>query len=394
MIIYGWTMLGRSDLKTRQAPCPACGRPSTLSSYVARRWVTLFFIPIVPLSRQHASDVCGTCKLGRFMPESEWQTRKQSALEEAARKAHAEPRNGEAQLGLLSACLVFEEWDKAEAFLKRLEEGFANDANVQVGLAQAYGYLGRAREAAGALARAQALDPAVAVPKPPVPPLPRGAGTVRQLAGAAVLAVAVVLFAAGYSVYKSNSRELHIVSGLEAPVTVHVEGAPPVTLSKGRRTITVAEGRRKVRLTGAVEDTVEIVLQSGFVERLFDDRTFILNPGGAAVLVLEEAAYAKRTEDAKGERPPKLLYGRPFEVLEDVDYLFKPFPQQISTKSTGITIKRRIDVVDAPAAGVMMWLSGNDRAGEALGFAEWALRARPSHRADVAPAYVSLARRS
>ena len=60
MIIWGWkTRLQRLGAGTFS--CPACDASRTCEQVAARRWFTLFFIPLVPLQRLGSFVRCSTC---------------------------------------------------------------------------------------------------------------------------------------------------------------------------------------------------------------------------------------------------------------------------------------------------------------------------------------------
>ncbi len=60
MIIWGL----RSRTKTlgqRMLNCPNCHRDAMTAAVQTRRWFTLFFIPIFPISGKKTIAVCGLC---------------------------------------------------------------------------------------------------------------------------------------------------------------------------------------------------------------------------------------------------------------------------------------------------------------------------------------------
>src|SRR5687768_9883119 len=121
----GTSYLGKSNVLDRTGECEACHRGALLTSYDTRLWFTFLFIPVIPLGKKRILDYCSSCTTHRAMALAEWEAAKKKGMEEAARKALAEPGNAEAQIALHRTCLIMGEWDKADAFQKKLEDEFA-----------------------------------------------------------------------------------------------------------------------------------------------------------------------------------------------------------------------------------------------------------------------------
>jgi hypothetical protein len=60
MIIWGLRTRGKT-LGQVQLTCPNCHRPAMTGLGQSRRWFTLFFIPIFPISGSTTTAVCGLC---------------------------------------------------------------------------------------------------------------------------------------------------------------------------------------------------------------------------------------------------------------------------------------------------------------------------------------------
>ncbi|HEX7897369.1 MAG TPA: hypothetical protein VF950_06395 [Planctomycetota bacterium] len=390
----GTSYVGKSNVLSRTGECEACKRGAVLTSYDTRLWFTFVFIPVVPLAKKRILDYCSSCTTHRAVPLAEWEGIKRKGMEEAARKALAEPANADAQIDLHRTCLVMGEWDKADAFQKKLEAEFAKDAKVQLYLAGAHAYRGRAAEAEAALARARAIDPAIAppeAPENPVKPVKARASRGQAIAVGAIIAI-VLLGAAGTSYFKAGARTLYVVSGLDQPVTVEISGQPAVTVPSGAKLpFQIPEGKHRARVSGAIQEDIDFVLESNFFARLFDDRVFVLNPGAAGLLVVEETHYGKNV-NVNAIPPYKFLYGKTFYAIDDIDYPFAPAPASITTKESGVIKKRQIDLQNGAIVGIVYGLLNNKRPAEALDVAEWAIRARPAERDAVLPVYVGMAR--
>ena len=60
MIIWGLRQRGKV-LGQRMLTCPNCHREAMTGIAQNRRWFTLFFIPIFPISARKTTAVCGLC---------------------------------------------------------------------------------------------------------------------------------------------------------------------------------------------------------------------------------------------------------------------------------------------------------------------------------------------
>ncbi|MFP4214602.1 MAG: tetratricopeptide repeat protein [Planctomycetota bacterium] len=62
IIIWGETHLGKQNVIKEEMQCPQCNKDTILSSYTARAWFTLYFMPLIPLARFRAMLYCASCK--------------------------------------------------------------------------------------------------------------------------------------------------------------------------------------------------------------------------------------------------------------------------------------------------------------------------------------------
>src|SRR3954470_12864876 len=61
LIIYGWRGLTRTK-ESGQFHCPVCNESRDFRHRVVRRWFTLYFIPVIPLTQMGEYIECGECK--------------------------------------------------------------------------------------------------------------------------------------------------------------------------------------------------------------------------------------------------------------------------------------------------------------------------------------------
>ncbi len=143
------------------------------------------------------------------------------------------------------------------------------------------------------------------------------------------LAVATLL-ALGLGVnneFIRRHRVLHVLNATGQSVTVRVDGGPAESIS-GLGQVTLAEGKHRVELTGAVNGTQEVALNSGYFDRWFSSPLWVLNPGGEGVLQESTVYYAENPIPTQH----RLIVGQPFVALPNVDYPFTNPPNEIRMK--------------------------------------------------------------
>ncbi len=103
-----------------------------------------------------------------------------------------------------------------------------------------------------------------------------------------LLRVLVVGGLAANNEYIKRHRTLHVLNATGQPAQVQVDDAPAVSV-RGMGRLTVAEGPHVVKVSGPVQETQNIALDSGYFERWFSKPVWIFNLGGEAVM---EEAYS------------------------------------------------------------------------------------------------------
>lgn len=189
---------------------------------------------------------------------------------------------------------------------------------------------------------------------------------------------AMALLAGGLLInneYIRRHRTIHVVNACGPGIQVRVDDQSPVTIGTSGRLV-VGEGRHRIQLSGAVNETHEVNLQSTFFDRWFGKPAWILNPGGEAVLDQGTLYYA--------ENPPPsqhhLIVGRTFVALPHVDYAFEPPPNKLDIgRKNGQVEKTSLQQFLGPDSTAFAATIDQDRVA-ALDFAEHRLRRQPEQR--------------
>ncbi len=196
--------------------------------------------------------------------------------------------------------------------------------------------------------RIRGTEQALGVTETSLPKMQRKLGKWHALA--AVLAAAVV-GALGFNFYQARNQPLFIVNGLGRTVGVSIDGGAAIDVApQNRREIALAEGghRAVIRQPGEPDEAVEFRVENGFFERFTDRSAFVLNPGGAAVILWEVVEYFPQNQrpPQAAASPYRIHFGDRSFAFHDIDYAFKQPPQQLKTeKNTGVVSKTVLSVL-------------------------------------------------
>jgi Flp pilus assembly protein TadD len=175
------------------------------------------------------------------------------------------------------------------------------------------------------------------------------------------LVVAGVLAYVGTALYLGQSRTVHLLSGAPAPYAATINGAEH-TLQPGRPTpIQLAEGdvTVNVRPPGLPAEEQISRIETPFWSRPIASHTFVLNPDRVAVLIREATIYS--AQPVPFNEPEQISTGQLLQDFRDIDYVFAPFPHNITVKGAGRQQKNRIDLFPVPDAAVRLRVASEGR---------------------------------
>jgi tetratricopeptide (TPR) repeat protein len=196
---------------------------------------------------------------------------------------------------------------------------------------------------------------------------------------AAVLTVGAVL----NNQYISNHRKLKVINQTGETVQVQIDGGPIQPVGQ-EGDLVVSEGTHHVKMTGPVNDELDINLQSDFFGRWFAKPYWILNPGGEAVIEQGAITYA--------ENPPptqvNYLMGQRFMTFPSIDYPFiePPARLQVNKRNQQQLVKTALRISNLPPVVIFRHQLTIDRSG-AIGWAQDRLR-HPLDGGELLDAYV------
>jgi len=187
--------------------------------------------------------------------------------------------------------------------------------------------------------------------------------------GLLVLGVALALIALGFVIsneYIRRHRALFIVNQLAQPVSVRIDGVGELAKLRGLRRVELAEGKYRAVISGPLREEVDFEVRSGYFNRWFGEPVWVLNVGGAAVLIQSEVIYAQNP-------PPPVVsfhFGKPFEMFARVTHPFEPLPQSLRMKSTETRTLVGLQVHNGEGTDVFGYYLDRREPDQAINFAE------------------------
>jgi tetratricopeptide (TPR) repeat protein len=171
--------------------------------------------------------------------------------------------------------------------------------------------------------------------------------------------------------YMGQRRTLHLLSGLDVPVTLQVDDQAPLTVAAHERVV-VAEGTHNIAISGPIQAKYTMAVESPFWTRLFKNPVWVVNVGGTAALAQLQVHYS-----ANPLKPTvAVLSGQTTMAFPHIDYPFEEPPKsmKLSNRNDVIT-KSALVTMQAPPRAVISQIADSQ---QALGTLEAFLTTRPN----------------
>lgn len=205
----------------------------------------------------------------------------------------------------------------------------------------------------------------------------------------AYLGIVLLLVGAGFIVaneYYREHRQIYVVSATDGAATVQIDGkgvthtlqlaAPRAGANEAAPRIDhveVPEGHYHVKIGGNAAEEFDLEVRTDFWSRWGGDPIWLINVGGAALLLEQRVTYRQNPPPASYT----LHFGKTQEFLPQITHPFQTLPASVQLKSG----EQRVLTELQPANGAPMdWvqrLAAGQRSGEAADLAEWTAQRRP-----------------
>jgi hypothetical protein len=200
------------------------------------------------------------------------------------------------------------------------------------------------REMIAALSPSSASDSPRAPTAPPPPILPvKPFLTSRRMFGA--LALLVAALAIGYpavSLYEAEHLRVALVSGLDAPYEIELNGAKHTLPAHEAVRLTLAEGDFVLRGAPGTPADQTFSARGSFWRRPFETNVLVINPDRAAVVFRETTKYRETHAaiDPDEKTALHLHLNRVSYFLPAPDYFFQAFPKNINLPSRSAVVSK------------------------------------------------------
>lgn len=215
---------------------------------------------------------------------------------------------------------------------------------------------------------------AVGQPGSVVPPLAWHARPLVRAAAAIVLLLGTLL---GSNYYIRENQRVFVVNGYPVECVLRIAGGQLAVPPGTHLEIGLPEGEYTAEVLGPRPETIPVKLSTPFWERWSTKPAYVINPGGAALLVSQSVAYSEDKKQVKNTGTQQLHLGEKFVAFPQLDYPFEPFPETLDEYRTTGKFKFRIDIAGVPPEEIFQSLRERGKLAEAMNIAEWQLQMAP-----------------
>lgn len=191
------------------------------------------------------------------------------------------------------------------------------------------------------------------------------------LGGAAAL-VSIALALSNENIRRH--RKLYVANAFGRELHLEISGIGPVKLERGFNQVNLPEGHYTAKFTGPIWEEVGVDIRDSYFDRWAGKPLWLLNPGGAAILMFERVTYSANP-------PPAYFtfeYGKNFQLFSRIDHPFEPMPHSVTLPSgTSEETLTGLDLFREKPISAFYALERARRKPEAVSLAEWDLRLKP-----------------
>lgn len=145
------------------------------------------------------------------------------------------------------------------------------------------------------------------------------------------------------------SREVYLISGLDKPYSIELNGDKIELEPMSRKAIKLSEGTTNIEILdlNSEEKNLTVNFHTPFWTRPFNKPVLVINPDKVAVFLWQETEYTVEDYDNSDYEAPYRYYaGQHFYKLDSVDYLFKEFPESFMSQDGAKEVKTQFIQLD------------------------------------------------
>ena len=218
--------------------------------------------------------------------------------------------------------------------------------------------------------------------------LPKAKFNWRRRRGLVVLGAILALAAIGMIVANEwirRHRTVHIVSGLSQQASLEIRGVTTMRVKAGLSQMVLPEGQYRAVVSGVAQEQFDFEVRGDYWSRWFDEPAWVLDVGGASVLMVRQVVYRHNPPPAR----TTFHFGQPFYRFPEVTHAFCSLPTTLQLESGSERTLWQLERFTGASLDLFYHLTEQQPA-EALRFAEYRLRHSPADEA-LFTAYLAVA---
>ncbi len=358
MIVYGWGYFNRRDHSLVCSGCPKCGAYGYKHSYTSTRYVTLYWIPVVPTGRQKVISDCPQCGQALGMSYGKWKKLKNTELPKAVAAYERDPTNEEAAETVLGAVYNAQDESTLRKVGPEIRAAFAQNEKMMSLLAHSYSHLCMRTEAEEAYLHAMSLtddeeltEDANAYIELQSQTKPSPPNRLLQSLPVLIVPAIILFFFMSYlgNITARGPSTAYLINGTDYDYQITLNGEVEALDAHSKiRTDNVLYGLNEITgtINGIPIKPIQYDLQVDRSERGSGGPLVIVNPDKSSVVITESTPYSER-ELTSNTYTYQFHTGKAFHVHDDIDYVFRDYPETVSIpSSSSIVYKTRISAFE------------------------------------------------
>ncbi len=349
MIIYGWGHFNRRQHSLIRSGCDSCGHRGYKRSFTSSRFISLYFIPIIPIGKQKIVSECPNCKNALGLSYGKWKKLKKCDLADAISNYSSNPTDTEAAEKLLALVVSTQDRETLRNVAPQIRAAFKQNEQILSMLANVYSYLCMDAEADDVFLEVVSLSDSEEIAadadahmKLQGQKKPKSPNRLLQSLPVLIVPTILILLFGSYlgKALSSHVEDAYLVSGLDHSYDAVLNGESVTLSPRGRlKTKLIKYGENELSLSSGSTFTnpVSFTIEESWQSRASGGPTVVVNPDKAAVLLWERTPYSvSNVSEANYEFD--IAVGEYIHKYYDVDYAFKDFPETVDLPTSSSVV--------------------------------------------------------